>query len=113
MHLDLEDIVISVILLYIKIGSILFTHFFAKSYTAKKRSSPKPPFSEKLFLYASCIVITAVIGFAASVHLHDRNRGAVVFIALLIPALVGVADGLTTTDKKYTSASKCSNDKME
>jgi hypothetical protein len=110
MRLDLEDVVISVLVLYMKLGSILFTHFFAKSYAAKKRSSLKPPFSERLLFYTGCIAITAVLGFVASIRFHDR--GTVVFIALLIPALVGVADGLTTTDKKYTSASEHTDDDM-
>ena len=107
-----------VFLLYLKFLAIYVAYLFAKFWTAQSRSSTKPPLWEKAFRYAACLGVAAFVGLAASQwddrHLDesdnehsafspDYNRGERVFLALLMPALFGVASGFTTEDRAYTS----------
>jgi hypothetical protein len=115
MHLKLDFILGSVLLFYLKLGAIFAAHHFAKFYTTKKRSCVNPRAREKIFRYLTCIAATALIGLFASVTIAggeeegyyaksvDYNRGAIVFVALLIPAALGVSSGFTAEDREFPS----------
>ena len=105
-----EYIISSVVVFYLRAGCCGLAYFAAKFIVARKRSSAKPALGEKIFRYAACIAIISIIGFMAAYYDGDdeddsrgpeppnSNRGAIVFIALLIPALIGASEGFTTTD---------------
>lgn len=108
-----EYIIGEVFLLYLKFLAIFVAYHFAKFSTAQSRSSTKPDLFEKVVRYGACVGVTAIIGLLASVWVHedddgkppptDCNRGSIVFLALLIPALFGVTHGFTTENRHYTS----------
>ena len=110
-----EYIIGEVFLLCLKFLAIFVAHRFAKFWTAQSRSSTKPDLLEKVLRYGACVGVAAIIGFFTSGYggvyedddgntaPADWNRGSIVFIALLIPALFGVTDGFTTENRHYTS----------
>ena len=110
MHFDY--IFSSVAILYAKVLGICSAFYISKYYTAQHRSSTKPPMKEKLWRYGSFISIALAIGIMVSDrykgdddnghYVTDYNRGAIVFIVVLIPILFGISDGFTTDDERFT-----------
>ena len=102
-----EHIITEVFMLYLKFLGLYLAYALAKYCTAQKRSSTNPSWFEKVFRYAACIGVVSIIGFLASGLASGNDEidefacGAIVFLALLIPALFGVADGFTTTNRNY------------
>jgi len=103
-------IVVEVLWLYFKVAFVCFAYFGAKIFIAQNRPSLNPPFSKQIGGYLRCIAAVAVIGLVASgtwegddddaqLVSMDYNRGATVFITLLIPALIGAAVGYTTREE--------------
>jgi hypothetical protein len=94
--MDWEYIIGTVVLFYLKCGFIYLAYGIAKLQTADVRTSTTPPRMERIERYAKCIGVVAIIAALASVYYHgDCNRGAIVFIALVIPVLLGVEQGFT------------------
>ena len=96
--------------LYVKLAFVLLAYFGTRFIIAEKRPSRNPPFTKQIGGYLGCIAIVAVIAWFASASWEgedeerhvvstDYNRGATVFLALIIPALFGVADGYATSEK--------------
>lgn len=107
-----EYIIIEVIILYLKVAAVCLAYLFAKFYVAENKSSLKPSLIEKLFHYVQCAAVVAVIALVASginvgrkEEYFDFNRGAIVFIVLILSVFVGVADGHNTS-KKYSNSSR-------
>ena len=89
----------SVCVLYQSLLSF-FAYMMCKLAILQKRSERNPPFGERIVGYLGCIAAAAVVAFIAFFFSHfDYNRGATVFLALLIPVLFGAADGYKTTER--------------
>jgi hypothetical protein len=101
----MEHIIIEVSVFYLKVWAIYMTYFFSKYYAAEygffKMSAVK-----KLIRCAIIFAVLFVIAAIASCDLKSNgedspthvvaehpSRGAIVFIALLIPILFGFAEG--------------------
>jgi len=103
-------IIAEVFVFYIKVAFVFLAYFGSKVFIAGHRPSLNPPFVKRIGGYLRCIAVVAVIALFASASWEgededrhivstDYNRGATVFLMLLIPALFGVADGYATTEK--------------
>jgi hypothetical protein len=103
-------IISEVLILYLKFLFIYLAYFFAKIFTAINRPSPTPPITKRISGYLQCVVGVAFIALVASGNFADPdeddhlasidyNRGAMVFIALIIPAMVGATEGFTTRER--------------
>ena len=96
---------------YLKFGAVYLTYFTAKFYIAHNRPSLNPPFIKRIGGYLRCVAVVAFIAFLtlgnwkkgegeeAQVFSVDYNRGAIVFLALLIPALFGATEGYSTRER--------------
>ncbi len=115
-------IVWEVFALYFKLAFVCLAYFGARSYIREKRPSRNPPFAKQIGGYLRCIAVIAAVALFASAHWEgedeeshivsmDYNRGATVFLALLLPALFGAADGYATTEK-FPKASHSNYDDM-
>jgi hypothetical protein len=92
-------------------GGVLAYHF-AKSYTANKRSSKAPRLAERLGRIGLCVFFLALFGGFCSLGTSSEeddspvpdnsNRGAVVFMTLLLPVVLGSLEGFTTDDAPRT-----------
>ncbi len=118
-----EYIFTSVVILYAKAFAIFIAYSASKFFTAQSRTSKNPPKNEKWKLYAICIVAVFLISLFASVVIErdddddaitnattDYNRGAIVFLVLIIPALIGAAEGFTSDDDRHVSSSQFDDD---
>ncbi len=101
--MDLGYVFGEVVLLYVKLLGVFIAYYFTMIYTAQNRSSKKPPLREQVTRYAACtgavfVVACCSLAFgSADVECCAAaiNRGAIVFLALIIPALLGTAAGFT------------------
>lgn len=105
----------SVFVLYIKVMAIFFAYYFSKYYASQSTTSAKGSHKEKLMCYAVCISVVFVIGFLFTQkwigsdddgrYITSYNRGAIVFLALLIPILFGVTEGFSEAEAEAKSRS--------
>lgn len=83
--------------LYVKLAFVCLAYFSTRFVIGEKRPSRNPPFTEQIGGYLGCIAAVAAVALFASAHWEgedeeshivrmDYNRGATVFVALLIPA---------------------------
>jgi Na+/proline symporter len=100
-------IIAEVIFFWLKCGCLWFAYTTAKQFATREPSSPEKVSAKKRLIFcAKCVGVIALIGFFASgnyvsndegedvcVISMDYDKGAIVFIALLVPALFGAADG--------------------
>ena len=120
MALRWEYIIGEVLLFWLKCGCPWFAYAFFKGLTTQYTSSPeKVSATNRLICYAKCVGVIAVIGLFASGIFEsggdegvnvvgvDYNRGAIVFIVLLVPALFGTAAGFDAPCKTEPERSDC------
>ena len=94
-HVHWFYVVSEVFELYVGLSAVIFIYFFAKFLLARRRSEHRSRL-EKFWRYAACFPIVAVgaVLMAKDAKGWNYNRGLIVFFALIIPALLGVADAL-------------------
>ncbi len=114
-----------VFFLYIRLFGIFIAYYFTKIYVAKNRSSANPRRAEKLWRYTACIAVVALIAVFAAANISgdpddpdeghaveglNYNRGLIVFFALIVATLFGVADGFRISDKDIPRGSSRDDD---
>jgi hypothetical protein len=104
-------IILEVVWFYFRLAGVLIAYHVAKILIAQNRPSLNPPFAKRIGGYLQCIAAVAIIGLVASAKMKkshaidvDYNRGATVFLVLLIPALFGAAKGYTTREEFPTNS---------
>lgn len=129
-----EYIFSSVLIFYLKGFAVFMAYFFTKTYTAQNRSSTTPNLTERLFRYAVCVAAVIAISFLSAAgyaipadtdsgHTFTKadiseikkeqeerepiqaNRGAIVFLVLIIPTLIGATEGFNTKTEHHPSHS--------
>jgi hypothetical protein len=108
-------IIVEVLVLYFKLAGVYLAYHFAQVSIAQNRPSLNPPFAKRIRGYLWCIAVVTVIALLASANSEgddeesqivsmNYNRGATVFIALLIPVLFGATEGYRTREKFPTNS---------
>jgi len=94
-HVHWPYVVSEVFELYVGLSAVIFIYFFGKFLVGRRRYE-HPSRLEKLWRYAACFPIVAVgaVLMAKDAKGWNYNRGLIVLFALIIPALLGVADAL-------------------
>ena len=108
-------IISEVAVLYFKLAFVYLAYHGAKVFIAHNRPSLKPPFTKRIGGYLRCIAAIAFIAMLASANFEGENedshvvsvdysRGAIVFLALLFPALIGAAEGYASREQFPTAS---------
>lgn len=96
-------IITEVLFFWLECGCLCRTYTYTKECATREPSSPEKVSAKKRLIFcAKCAGIIGLIALLVSVNYHndiDYNRGAIVFIALLVPALVGAAEGFNAEPK--------------